>query len=210
MKLFYCILFVLLSSSANSQMNEGYIQFNIDVEAKDTSLKARQTATMLRDSRMQIYFATDLLRIDYKMGKLSDVKMIIDYKINKALTLMKSPYGKFAKITAADELEYQKSDDSSTIVLYDDTKIVLGYECKKAILTTAGKETTYWYTNEINVNFNGQQFFGEKIPGFPMIFSIIDDGIQISYQVSNIETSVKDKETIFSTIPPEDYPLMSE
>jgi len=194
-----------------SQMKEGMIQYTIDVQAVDTAIQTRQTAAMLRNSMMKIYFAKDLLRIDYKMGKITDMKMIIDYYRNSSLSLVVNPKGQYAILKKADELEYPEDPSkNSTIKLLSDTRKVLGYNCKKAVITSGGIETTYWYTNEIDIDFKDQQFYDKKIPGFPMIFSTIQNGMLMSYQVSNIEGHLIDKQTIFSIIPPVGYQVISQ
>ncbi|MBL1279880.1 MAG: DUF4412 domain-containing protein [Fluviicola sp.] len=205
-------LFLLLSTSVSfSQLDEGVIQYSIDVEAADTSLQARQNAGLLHNSMMKIYFTKGLLRIDYKMGKITDMKMIIDYERNASLSLIENTQGKYAILKKADELEYpEKNDTNSTIKLFKATKKVLGYTCKKAVITNDGVETVYWYTEEIKIDFKGQQFFDKKIPGFPMVFTTIQGGMKMSYQVSNLVEFVEDKQEIFSTIPPSGYQVINQ
>tara|TARA_R110002072_G_scaffold251518_2_gene410388 strand:+ start:10203 stop:10880 length:678 start_codon:yes stop_codon:yes gene_type:complete len=211
MKNILFIILVLGTQLSFSQMSEGVIQYSIDIEAADTSLKSRQTAGLLYNSMMKIFFTKDLLRIDYKMGEMTDMKMIIDYDRNASLSLVENNQGKFAILKKADELEYQNErDENSTIKLFNDTKKVLGYTCKKAVVTSNGLKTVYWYTDQINIDFKGQEFFDKKIPGFPMVFTTIQGGMKMSYQVSNLLDFVENKTDVFSTIPPAGYQVVAQ
>ena len=210
MKKFTLFIFLFVANLSIAQMTEGMIQYNIDVTAVDTSLQTRQTVGLLRNSMMKIYFTQEQLRIDYKLGDINDMKMIVDYNRNASLSLFKNPKGKYAVLKKANELEYNNMDPNSSVKLYDETKMVMGFKCKKAVVTSNGMKIIYWYTNEISANLKKQKFYDEKIPGFPMIFSTVKDGIKMSYQVSNIEYELSKKTDIFSMIPPSGYQVINQ
>lgn len=206
-------LIITLSTAAFSQKKEGYLQYAIEVEAVDTSLKAKQQEAMLRNSKMEIYYKRNFSRVDFKMGQMYSLTAIVDKKADRTLSLISSPMGKFATrtITSATDSVKPDQDSSATVELFDETKKILDYECKKAVLTVDGKTTTYWYTNEFSIDLKDQSFINSRIPGFPMEFYTIDEGVKMHFQASNIEFNLDNKpEDIFSTTIPAGYTLIQD
>ncbi len=208
MKFFTFSLVFLLSTVCLGQLSEGYLQYNIDVEAIDTSLQAKQSVGMLRNSKMEIYFDANHFRVDFKMGQISETTMILDFKKDSALSLAKTVFGSFASLTTLDDLEYAKKDSSSSIQLFDETRKILGYNCKKAVVSSKGVKTTYWYTEEIVINTQGNEFFSSELPGFPLFFSKVENGIYMEYQASNIRNTVENPNLVFSLKIPPGYKQM--
>jgi GLPGLI family protein len=198
------------SQIAFSQLTEGYIQFSIDVIAVDTSLKTKQSAGLLHDSKMEIYFADKLSRIDYKMGRLYNTVMILDERTQKAITLTNSSKGKFASIASTKGIEatQMKKDPKAKTVYFNETKMILGYKCKKAEVTSEGLTTTYWYTNDINIDDKNKSIINPNAPGFPLAFSRVENGVRMYFQASNIQYELVNKEQIFSTQIPAGYRVM--
>jgi len=198
-----------LSFQSFSQIQEGYFQYSIDVKPMDTSLATRQKVGMLIDSKMEIYFADKLSRMDFKAGQIYTTSIRIDRNIQKAISLSTSMAGKFGAELPMDALNANapKIDTNTHIELFDEEKTILGFKCKKAILTLKGKRTEYWYTNEITIDIKDYPILDPNIPGFPLEFSSTENGIFRSFQVSNYTLKLEDKETIFSTVIPDDYAL---
>ena len=208
MKSIFVLLIFLSTGQLFSQISEGYIQYTIEVEAADTSLKTKQSVGLLRDSKMEIYFNPTHLRIDFKMGVISETKMIMDFEQDSVVSLSKTAYGKYAVKSTVEELSYVKQDESSSIQLLNDTKMILGYHCKKAIISSKGTKTTYWYTDEIKIDFKGNEFFDNKLPGFPLFFSKTENGVYMQYQASNIRETISNVGEIFNLTISPDYTLM--
>ncbi|MBL4862388.1 MAG: hypothetical protein JKY09_05155 [Crocinitomicaceae bacterium] len=211
MKIFLALLFLLFGPLTFGQITEGYFQYHIDIQAIDTSLKTRQAVGMLIDSKMEIYFTEHRSRVDFKLGRINTISAVINYETNQGLTTNSGSIGKFAIVSTADEMNTGNStkQDSNTVVeLIDEQKKILGFNCKKAILYANGTETIYWYTNEISVDSKGQPMINDHIPGFPLAFSSISDGMKMHFQASNYSFELTDKETIFSTTPPEGYRIL--
>jgi len=208
MKLFFVLIILFSTGQLFSQISEGYIQYTIEVEAADTSLKTKQSVGLLRNSKMEIYFNPTHLRIDFTMGVISETKMILDFEKDSVVTLSKTAYGKYAVKNTIEELSYAKQDKSSSIQLFNDTKLILGYHCKKAIVSSKGVKTTYWYTDEIKIEFKGNEFFDNKLPGFPLFFSKTENGVYMQYQASNIREAISNADKVFNLTISPDYNLM--
>lgn len=207
MKIIVLITALLLVNLSFSQVAEGYIQYNIDVKALDSNISTKQNAALLRDSKMEIYFAEGRNRIDFKMGDLYTTSIRINKSMNMALTLNTSMMGKYASLNHADEIQYNEPDSSATVQLLDETKMILGFECKKAIVITGNNKTTYWYTNEIDAKDIDKSIVTPLVPGFPMEFSSTENGMLMIFKASNYKDTIEDKAETFSTLPPPGYKL---
>lgn len=200
-----------LSSYLSAQLKEGYIQFHIDVNAIDTSSEARQSASMLKNSKMEVYFAKDLSRVDFTLGELSKTSVRINRKINKGISITESIMGKYANVSTADGLAGESTamnDSNVTVTAFNEFKTILGFKCQKYVLMNNGASTYYWCTDEISVEEVGQVVVNSNLPGFPMAFTSIENGLRMHFQASNFKETIPDKETVFSTDPPEGYRLM--
>lgn len=213
---FYCIkralilvnLFILTNSFA--QITEGHFQYAILTTAVDTSLEVRQKVGMMQNSKMDVFFTETKSRIDFNVGTLYYSCIVVDNTIPRAMSLNKSPKGAVAAYLGKDVLEKNNEvDTTSHVELTNETKLILGFECKKAILYQHGEITIYWYTTDIQIDIRGNPLINQHIPGFPMSFVKIADGMRIEYIVSNYVTKIEHGDIIFSMMIPEGYKLMT-
>lgn len=209
MKFILQFVFITCCSTVFSQLKEAYFQYNIEVEAIDTSLQTKQTVAMLRDSRMELYFAPNKTRVDFKMGNLSVTSVIVDRDKNIALSISDGYSGKIAKLEPATMNTPQK-DSTAILQFFDDKKVILGYNCKKVIVTEKEIVTEYWYTDEIDIDAANSGVINPNIPGFPVSFSKIDGGIRMTFQLSNMKEYLEHSlDAIFFTIPPKGFKLIN-
>ncbi len=213
MKVFSVIIVLIVTASAFGQLNEGYIQFDIDVQAVDTSKNAHQSAAMMRNSKMEIFFAQDLSRVDFTLGQISQTSVRIDRKNNKGVSLSNNVMGKYANTGTADDLAGEKvevSTENVKITPFDEYKTVLGFKCQKHVMDNNGVYTTYWITDQITIEGMSTQIVNPNLPGFPLAFTSINNGLRMHFQASNYKSELSDKSIIFSTEVPEDYLLMEQ
>jgi GLPGLI family protein len=210
MKVFILLFIVLTHGLTYGQLTKGYFQYSIDVEAVDTLLKTRQAVGMLRDSKMELYFTENKSRMDFKMGQVNNMSIIVDRTRNTVLSLNSNMMGKVALLSLATDIKTAQKDTSIRVVFPKETKKILGYNCKKAILIKDGVETTYWFTNEIKVDGKDQQMINPNVPGFPMAFSKIENGVLMLFELSNIREELENEERLFSVDVPEGYQMMGQ
>lgn len=204
-----CVL-LAVGHFASAQMDEGYFQFSIDVEAIDTSEEVRAQANLLRASRMEMYFAPGLYRMDYHLGKMSSTSIRVDTFQNLALSITSGIMGNYAYQDKPEALGFGQlqSDSLFTVQHFDEYKTIMGIKCKKAVLEREGIRSTYWCTKEFNVKADGLQLINKDVPGFPMAFTTIQGGVRIHYQVSNYKDYIANKAEVFSVVPPAEYKVM--
>lgn len=201
-------LFFLLSLSVKSQITEGCISFSITMSSDVPEME--MLIGMLDSSKMNLYFNKENTRAEMKMGKMMSVTTITALKTKEMLMLMegngqknafKSPIPKINK----DSLGYK-------ITLSEETKKIQNYICKKAISTdSVGVESIYWYTNEININLEGQTYFNAQIPGVPLEYELINNGLKMIMTASAIEKKISKEilKTVFQFEIPEGYTILS-
>ena len=206
----FIFLSFLISFNSFSQKKEGYFQYTIIVTPLDTALEKKQIAGMLFDSKMELFFSNGLSRMDFHMGSIYENKIVVDGINKKGISLMSSPNGKFAIQLSEKEIDAKPKNNDTlvTVTLINEKRVILGFNCKKAILHQAGNDLVYWYTTEIEIDKSGQSILNDKIPGFPLYFSTILEGMKMEYQASNHKFSIEDKQKIFSQTIPPDYRLV--
>jgi len=204
------ILGFFISSNSFSQISEGHFQYAIITTALDTSLEVRQKVGLMQNSKMDLFFTETKSRLDFNMGTMLYSCVVMDYTLPRAMSLNKSPQGSFAAYLGKEALDnVAKPDTNARTELLNETKIILGFTCKKAILYQGGQVTVYWYTTDIEIDKRGNPLLNQHIPGFPLCFVKIAEGMRIEYIASNYETNLEHKEVIFSLMIPEGYKLMN-
>ena len=206
------LILLLISPAFLISQKEGYLQYTISANALDTSLEVRQKVGLMRNSSLKIFFAEMLARIEFKMAGGYNITTILDKTSNKSLNLMDSPMGKFAKRSNAEDLQtvHVVIDSSSQIEVFkEEERIILGYTCYKVLLKNKGFKIEYWCTNDINIDMSDYKLTNDFIPGFPMEFSAISEGVQLRYRASNILFSLENKETLFSLEVPVGYTVVA-
>jgi GLPGLI family protein len=72
--------------------------------------------------------------------------------------------------------------------------VIAGYTCFKAIATLEdGTQTEMWFTKDIAANTKGQQYFNKDMPGFPMEYTVSQQGMTIKMTVTDISKTVDKK-----------------
>ncbi len=211
-QLIFTTFLTLFQCYSNAQISEGYFQFSIDVEAIDTAVEVRQQTAMLRDSKMELYFSEGRYRIDYHLGHVSTTSIRVDTFKNEALSLTTGVMGNYAYKNTPDAFGFgqMQKDSVFDVQLFDEHTVILGFHCDKAVLERNGVRSTYWYTNEIQIAQQGVQLINRDIPGFPLSFTTIENGVRIHYEVSNYKFEIENKDEVFSTDPPANFNQIKE
>jgi hypothetical protein len=84
----------------------------------------------------------------------------------------------------------------------------LGYRCSRADLVSGSTITTYWYTNELSFDVKQQSLVNKNIPGFPLKYNTVSDGLYMEFEATNIEFELKNPEEAFSLKVPEGFKVV--
>jgi GLPGLI family protein len=213
MKNFFLSTLLVLSSLATmAQTTEGHVAYKIDVTTDNPDMQ--MVVGMMQGSTMDVYFKDKTTRSEMKMGSMMTMITITNETTEDLLMLMSGMVGQNAIKTTLTELDEQKTTEENpfTVTLVDETKVIEGYTCKKAILTSEeGLESVFWYTEDIDISKKGQSYLNDQVPGFPMQFELNNGPMKMSMTVTKIEKSIDKKKaaTLFDMTIPEGYKEMT-
>lgn len=213
MKNFFLSTLLVLSSLATmAQTTEGHVAYKIDVTTDNPDMQ--MVVGMMQGSTMDVYFKDKITRSEMKMGSMMTMITITNETTEELLMLMSGMVGQNAIKTTLTELDDQKTTEENpfTVTLVDETKVIEGYTCKKAILTSEeGLESVFWYTEDIDISKKGQSYLNDQVPGFPMQFELNNGPMKMSMTVTKIEKSIDKKKaaTLFDMTIPEGYKEMT-
>jgi GLPGLI family protein len=194
-----------------AQIKEGHVTYKIDISTENPDME--MVVGMMQGSTLDIYFKEKMTRAEMKMGSMMNMTTISDEKSGKLLMLMSGMIGKKAISTTTEELSSkdEKEKPKYEVELVDETKDIAGYKCKKAILTDEeGNESTFWYTEEIEVSKKGQNYLNENVPGYPMQYEINNSGLVMGMTVTNITKELSKSDLkLFDMSIPEGYAEMT-
>jgi len=206
--LFFFIL-LIGSFSINAQLTEGHFTYSIEMKSDNPDMQ--MAIGMMQESSMDLFVLGSKTRVGMKMGTMMELSTITDQS-EEVLMLMSGMFGKNAIVTSVSELEKNKEEfPEPTLALFDKTKNIKGFTCKKALLTDAdGNESLFWYTDEIVVSKKGQSYLSSNVPGFPLEYSIKVNGMTMVLTVSEIVKKLdKSQKKNFEIKIPEGYTEMT-
>ena len=208
MKKILVLLLVTFSLNilAQEKMSEGVITMSQTMVSDDEAVAA-QLASMGQITS-STYFKKGKSRAEVSNQMTGDITVIIDQESQEMLMLMDNPY--MGKSYAKKVMELtQEQLDNITVVESDETKNVLGYECKRVDLTVKdnGVETTikFYMTNAIEVPTLQTAIYGSKLKGMPMYMEMTMNqmGMQMimKFEVTEIKKESVDDSKFDMTIP---------
>jgi GLPGLI family protein len=209
MKNLFIAFLTIFVFTAKGQITEGHVSYKIDCVSDNPDMQ--MAVTMLQGSTMEIYFTEALTRSEMKMGTMMNISTLTNEKTGDFLMLMSGMVGKNAVLTTLDEINKEKEETPEMEVTFvDETKVIMGYVCKKAIMTSEeGLESVFWYTDEIKVATKGQSYLNEQVPGFPLEYEINNAGLKMVLTVTEIEKKIKKAGDLFDFKIPEGYKQMT-
>jgi GLPGLI family protein len=207
-------LTVFTVAAAMAQLTVGHVVYSVDVTTDNPEME--MVISMMQGTTLEIFFNGDLTRTDVEMGTMMSISTVVDAESGDILMLMGGMMGDKAIITNADELEALSAEDDTPdmeLELYPKVKsrTIQGYKCKKATLTDEdGVELVFWYTEDVKVNTTGQNYLNDQIPGFPMEFEQVSNGMNMKFTVTTFDKKLgKEESEIFSMDVPEGYEEMT-
>jgi len=134
MKNIFIALLTFVAFTSSAQLTEGHVAYKIDCVSDNPDMQ--MAVSMLQGSTMEIYFYEGLTRSEMKMGTMMNIITLTNEKTEDFLMLMSGMIGKNAILTTLDEINKEKGETPEMeITLVEETKEIMGYVCKKAVLT---------------------------------------------------------------------------
>jgi|SRR5690554_6659613 len=182
------------------------VKYEISMESDDSDVQAQ--LAMMQGSTLQIYAKGKKSRTEMSMGGLMTTTTILDADKKKGVLIMDGMLGKQA--AKFDEPTTEEADEENAdfeIEYVDETKKILGYTCKKAIVYTEDDlEFVYWYTEEFKVKDGVLgKYVKSGLPGLPLEFSIEQPQMTMVFTAIEFKEKVKETKGMFDTNIPEGY-----
>ena len=134
------------------QMTEGHISYKMEATSDNPDMQ--MAVSMMQGSTLDVYFKEKQTRAEMKMGAMMNMTTISNENNGEMLMLMSGMVGQNAIKSNLKELDSAQAEKPKTeVTLENETKVIEGYTCKKAIVTDEeGTESVFWYTEEISVD----------------------------------------------------------
>ena len=182
------IAFIALSTISLAQKGT-YIAYEMSMEANDPQME--MMISMMEGSTMEIAISEERSYVKTNMGALSTTEIDVDLESKIMTMYMTGMMGSMAFSGHIDSLDQEETDeiDVDLKLVKNETKKILGYKCKKAIITDEeGNESTYWYTEEIE-RPEGVSQMPNTIPGLCLEMTIINEMMNMTYTATDIKES---------------------
>ncbi len=206
-QLFFSLLLLIVIKTASAQTTTGRVTYKMDISSDNPDMA--MATTMMDGSVMDLFFSPDKSKMSMTLGMFMTMNTVVDVKADKSLMLMEVMGNKSAIETKLSELAKDAKKEDTKIETTTETKEIIGFKCKKAILKTEdGVEMIMWYTTDLIAALEGfQQFNTKGINGVPLEFATEQQGLKMHFTATKFEKTVDEK--IFSLTIPEGYTLMS-
>jgi len=179
-------MFILFSFQAIAKEFKGIITYKISVEG--SSVTDEMKAMMPKTMTMSIKGNKSRSEMIMSMGKTINIS---DGDTKTAIMLMDMMGQKIAIESTTDDIMKELGDSPETKVeVTSETKEILGYSCKKAIITIPedDMELIVYYTDEIGtqaLNFDNPQF--KDIDGVMLEFEIPNEMFNMHFTAVSID-----------------------
>ncbi len=207
MKYLLSLISLVTVLSVTGQITKGQVSYDVIVTSDDPQSAAY--VDQMKESVLELFFVDDKIRSELYLGDFMTTTVINHKGQDSTLTLVDGMMGKIATKMTLDDLsdEQRLALSKRKIDLVDgETKEVMGFVCKKAIITTEDEvETVVWYTDEIVPSFRYGQYLFEEIPGVPLNFSVNWGTMDLEMIAFEFKKKVKKPEQKFSMDIPKGY-----
>lgn len=179
------LLVTNIASYAQKTISEGTIIYDISIQPKNSGAKVNSG---LAGAKSTVYLKGSLSRIDMT-SSLGTETTIYNAKMGNAI-ILKEYSGQKLMITLTKEnwLTSNKKFDGINYQNTPETKVIQGYECKKAFakLNDGSTISVYYTLSLAPINKEYNQVF-KTLPGFPLEYEFETEKLIIKYQFSNID-----------------------
>lgn len=195
-----------INTFAQEKITEGVIVMKQTMHSDDETMKAQ--LAMIGDMTSTTYFKKGKSRAEVSNPMSGDVTVVVDQNKGEMLMLMDNPY--MGKVYGKKSVNLTQEElDKIVITKVDETKTILGYECKRHDLTVTenGVESkiTFFMTEAIEVPTQQTAFYGGKLKGVPLYMEMTMNqmGMELTmkHEVVEIKKESIDDSKFDMTIP---------
>lgn len=209
-KVLFTGMILILSLVAHSQATKGKVSYDVNFSTDDPQVSAY--IDKFENSLLEIYFDEKGSRSNFFMGDMMTQNSITIKGNDSTLVLLDGMMGRIAMRVTEDDMD-EKRRASMEVENIDfvpnNTKKIIGYSCKKAVVTTKdGNKAEVWYTEEIVPPYRKGQYLYEKIPGLPLeIHTTYNGNMKLVIVAFEFKNKIKKADEVFSLDVPDKYTL---
>lgn len=203
-------LFILGSLPVIGQKTKGQVSYDIIVSSDDPQTSAY--VDQMEGSVLELYFDNNNIRSDMYLGEIMTTTNISHKGEDTTLTLLDGMMGKIAMKTTEEDMddEQRLAMTERRIDLVEGTKEIMGYTCKKALITGADdNESVVWYTDEIVPSYREGTYLFEEIPGVLLSMESQWGKMNMTMVAFEYKKKIKKADKLFSLEVPKGYTLRS-
>ena len=188
-KIITTLIIVLLVVSVQAQrvMTEGTIVYNLSVI---TTSKEPEMADIFDGATLNVYLKTNQALSELKSVLLNQT-IIYDGKNASATILKESGDQKFIiNLTADNWMHYNRKYDGVAYTYTDETKMVAGFPCKKAVGTLKdGTQFTVFYATSLTPAVKGYDYQFKGLPGMALEYEVQNGTMKVTYTAAKVTFS---------------------
>lgn len=203
-------LFVLGSLPVIGQKTKGQVSYDIIVSSDDPQASAY--VDQMEGGILELYFDNNNIRTDMYLGEFMTTTNINHKGEDTTLTLLDGMMGKIAMKTTEEDMddEQRLAMTERRIDLVEGSKEIMGYTCKKALITGADdNESVVWYTDEIVPAYREGTYLFEEIPGVLLSMESQWGKMNMTMVAFEYKKKIKKADKLFSLEVPKGYTLRS-
>lgn len=181
------LVFCALGSLTSQAQFEGVITYSIEYIEVPEEIRGMES---MLPSEMTMTFKDENARVEQEIMGGSQVVVTGE----QTFVLMDMMGQKIAITMTDEEVAKAKEEAEEPVYEYsDETKTIIGIECKKVVLTTENGDVVIWYTDEVKVGATVDNF--EFLDGLPLQYETVQQGMKLRLTAKNIlEEDVSDSE----------------
>ena len=149
-----------------------------------------QSNNYLASAHKTVYIKGNDSRTDLVSSSFSQT-VIYDKASGNAVVLREIGNNKLiTKLNKSQWIEKNRKFESSSITFFSDTKILLGYECKKASITLKnGAVTNVYYTTAFVPSVRDYEYNLREVPGVVLEYETEEGNTKVKYIATKIDLS---------------------
>ena len=198
-----------VESSTNNVLTQGHIHYSVSMESDSEQMK--MALAMMGESSMDIYFNNNKNRTEIDMGGMSKNTIVSNGETGKKLFLIEIPMMN-SKKAVVDGKDEDEEIVKTEVKHFDETKTILGYVCKKVVVTSDdGKnftESTMFVTEEINPKNIKNRYFPNEVNGMALWIKVNSEtemgSVTTTLEATEISKDIP-SDDLFKTDIPEGY-----
>ncbi|HYH15891.1 MAG TPA: DUF4412 domain-containing protein [Flavisolibacter sp.] len=178
------VLGIYTPALAQKKLSEGTISYDIVI---NTSSNKPQAADFFDGATSTVYLKGNKSRTEM-VSSLGTQSTIIDGSKNTIAILKEYGDQKYLiNLTQANWKEANHKNEKVDFTFTEETKNILGYNCKKAIGKLAdGTTFTVWYATDLVPDNKDFQYVNRTLPGLAMEYESNVGNFKVTYTVSKI------------------------